>query len=245
MKTWWNNFAARVNAKTQRERLVIALLPLALVYSLFSGLLLMPLEEEKAVLRDRLTAAEQQMKKVSAQERVLAQALSNDPNAPKKREIEDLEARLAQIDSDLQTLATGLIAADMLPQALHDVLQTMGSLSLLGMETLAPSRLNLAPAALIEPAQVNGDDELPEQVGEIVAAGEQDRVGDDIGVFKHSVIVSLEGQYFDVIAYLRALEQLSWKIYWHAIDYQVQQYPTARVSIEVYTLSTEEGVLGV
>ncbi len=187
--------------------------------------------------------AESDLMKLTAQEKVFAKALSNDPNAAKKKQIDDLEKDLAGLDRNLQALSVGLIPADKLPLALHDVLQSVGNLKLVGMETIEPSRLQLEHAEVAVEKNLDSDEGKGEKDDN---KGDEDNVDDEsIGVFKHAVVVELEGRYFDVIHYLAALEKLQWKFYWQAIDYEVFQYPKAKVLIEVYTLSTEQGVLGV
>ncbi len=230
---WWVKKTEIIDAKPVRERGIIALLVLAVVWSGFNFAFLMPLDKEKSKLKMRMDSAEQELQKLTAQETVLAKALTNDPNAVKKKEINQLEKKLVDLEKNLQTLSAGLIPAGALPEALHDVLQSVGSLKLLGMQTLAPSKLQLVRAE----QDTGKDDEDDEALAE-------DDV-DNVGVFKHSVVVALEGKYFDVVSYLSALESLPWKFYWESIDYEVDQYPKARVLIEVYTLSTDEGVLGV
>jgi len=242
---WWNGIVEKVGAKTQRERIIISVLLLATVYFLFSFFVLVPLDREKTTLKNRIEIAEKEIKKFSAQELVLAQALSNDPNAAKKKEIDRMEARLKEIDKNLQALSTGLIAAGELPQALHDVLHSTGSLTLIGLQTMEPSRLNFRTETAVQSEIANKEGNSEEENREFLSIQQKDDAENGIGVFKHSVVVSLEGTYFDVIAYLIALEKLPWKIYWEEIDYQVKQYPMASVTIEVYTLSTEAGVLSV
>lgn len=235
---WWKKQCAVLDEKAMRERVIIALLVLAVMWTAFNFIFFAPLEKQKATLHERLTAVEKDMKTLSALETVLAKGITNDPNAQKKKEIERLEKKLSELEQSLQALSVGLIPAEELPLALHDVLQSIGSLKLVGMETLAPSRLQLQSTELFTTATDQTSGEGREK------ALEADEI-EHVGVFKHSVIVALEGQYFDVVSYLRALESLPWKIYWHSIDYEVLQYPKAKVLIEVYTLSTEEGVLGV
>ncbi len=241
---WWNAKAEIFDAKPIRERLIVAVLLLAVVWSAFNFTLLAPLENEKSKLHERLEVAESEIKKLSTMEMVLTKALSNDPNAQKKKEIDRLGKHLDDLEENLQALSVGLIPADELTLALHDVLHSLGSLKLVGMETLAPTQLRLSGAgeALLDGTEEDGGSD---DIDGNVELDESGKVIEQVGVFKHSVVVALEGKYFDVVNYLRALESLPWKIYWQGIDYEVLTYPKAKVLIEVYTLSTEEGVLGV
>lgn len=70
---------------------------------------------------------------------------------------------------------------------------------------------------------------------EPLMAGEQ-----RINLFKHGIRLKLEGGYFDVYQYLKALEELPRHFYWKQFDYQVQEHPRAVVEMEIYTLSTSK-----
>ncbi len=62
--------------------------------------------------------------------------------------------------------------------------------------------------------------------------------------FLHPVRMELTGSYFAIRDYLHALESLPVKYYWHSFQYQVEEYPNARLVLEVYTLGTREEFIG-
>lgn len=64
-------------------------------------------------------------------------------------------------------------------------------------------------------------------------------------VYRHTLSLTLQGDYFSTLAYLKALETLPWRIRWDSIDYHVTNYPVAETHIQVYTLSYEQNWLGV
>jgi MSHA biogenesis protein MshJ len=64
-------------------------------------------------------------------------------------------------------------------------------------------------------------------------------------VYRHSMNLTLQGDYFSTLNYLKALENLPWRIHWDSIDYNVKAYPQAETRIQVYTLSFEQDWLGV
>lgn len=64
-------------------------------------------------------------------------------------------------------------------------------------------------------------------------------------IYKHGLALTFSGDYSNSLAYLQALESLSWPINWDSIDYQVKNHPLAETTIRAYTLSFEESWLGV
>ncbi len=240
MKEKWEQLSLKFNALALRERAVVGLGILVAIFVAWDFIFYQPVAKKHSALQARMDTANENLTRLSAEEQVFAKALTSDPNAARKREIVRLEQQLDKLDSELEALSVGLIQAEKLPQILHDVLFSSGSLKLLGMKTQPVEKLNFSqPTTARE--QVKQEDDRREDVNEEFAQEEENVVS----VFKHAVTISLEGRYFDVVNYLSALEQLPWKIYWEFLDYRVGDYPKARVTLQVYTLSTGEGVLGV
>ena len=62
-------------------------------------------------------------------------------------------------------------------------------------------------------------------------------------VYRHGLSITLSGNYFNTLNYLKSLESLPWRFNWDTIDYQVIEYPVAKTTLNVYTLSFEENWL--
>ncbi|KJG05319.1 MSHA biogenesis protein MshJ [Photobacterium angustum] len=68
--------------------------------------------------------------------------------------------------------------------------------------------------------------------------------GDQQGYFVHPIRLTFKGRYFDVVNYLNKLEALPVKYYWRSLSYQVDEYPWAKVELEVYTLGESKDFIG-
>ena len=55
----------------------------------------------------------------------------------------------------------------------------------------------------------------------------------------------IEGNYLDVVAYLKDLEALPWQFCWKDLELATVKYPVNRVRIEITTLSMDKEWLGV
>lgn len=64
-------------------------------------------------------------------------------------------------------------------------------------------------------------------------------------VYRHGLHLEFEGSYRDTMDYLQRLEKLPWRFAWEALDIRMQNYPSATIILNLYTLSFEEGWLGV
>jgi len=56
------------------------------------------------------------------------------------------------------------------------------------------------------------------------------------------IAVEFDGSYFEVIRYLEYLERLPWYISFDSLNYQVEEYPNAKINIVINVLSSEKGV---
>lgn len=222
MNALWQRISDAFNSRAERERVVLLIALLAVVYLLWWLVLLAPVNNRKDALQTQARTLDTQLTALQAQEEAFSESTSQDPNAGKKREINDLTQRLAALDKELQALAVGLVPAVQLPQVLHDVLSNTEQLELLGMQTLPVEKL-----AITEGAADSG------------ASAEQ-----QVDVYRHSVELKVAGSYFAVANYLRDLEALEWRFYWDKLDYKRDRYPNAIATLEVYTLSAGEGLLG-
>ena len=53
----------------------------------------------------------------------------------------------------------------------------------------------------------------------------------------HSVVLVMQGQYLDVLAYLQALEGLPWQFYWQSLELDATHYPMTQVTVRLGTVS--------
>lgn len=90
---------------------------------------------------------------------------------------------------------------------------------------------------LIHQNQVRDNQISPDELGAVNDTEVAAPIALGPGVYKHSVELSIEGGYFAVLDYLKALENMPWQFYWEGMDYVVDDYPNAKVTLEVFTLS--------
>ena len=247
----WQLLSEKFSALQLREKALIAVSLLLVIYLIWNMALATPMAKKRDRLVDRFENVNRELTMLTAQEKVMVKALSADPNSAKRRELSRLEKQVNAADLKLQQMSVGLLAAEKMPQVLHDVLQESSQLRLVGMKSLAPEKLELLSSG---DQQLDAEewDEEAEAVAKVqqntpANAAELSQLEEEkvVGVYKHAVRVSLQGEYFAVVKYLKNLESLPWQFYWEFIDYEVDAFPVANITLEVYTLSTNKGVLGV
>lgn len=255
MKEKWLHLVSLFEKHTQREKMLFSACIIAGIYGVwffvFESALIIN-QQALAQRFDALTLATEKTKKI---QQLFSDASLSNPSMEKekKKEIKRLENRLVTLDRDLEALSVGLVSAFDLSNVLRDVLNSNKKMRLIGLTSLPSEALSFNGLHLnntIKEVASNREsveimyDEFQNKIRREVA--ERDIVSEsrsnNISVFKHTVVIRLEGGYFDMVDYLSALENLPWKFYWSELDYHVVEYPKAIVTLEVYTLSTGKGV---
>ncbi|MCE3252210.1 MAG: biosis protein MshJ [Cellvibrio sp.] len=197
----------QIDSRILRERVLIFLTILALVFLIWNFLVQAPFDRERKNLQAEAAKLTTEQKVLEGHISTLTVAMASDPAIAKTKEVGLLNANISEAESRLSGLSQGLISAEQLPKVLQDVLQRTASVTLLQVRTLADAR--------------------------------------GAGVYKHGVLIRVAGGYSQLIQLMTEIEALQWKFYWESLDYTVKEYPNAEIDIRVFTLSSEEGLLGV
>ena len=67
----------------------------------------------------------------------------------------------------------------------------------------------------------------------------------DPTIYKHELIITLFGDYINTLNYLKVLEALPWAIALDSIDYEVKDYPMAKITLHIVMLSYDNDLLDV
>jgi len=59
-------------------------------------------------------------------------------------------------------------------------------------------------------------------------------------LFKREITLQLQGEYRDLVRYLRSLEALPWKVFWHMAELVTQEGMQPILTLKIYTLSLGE-----
>ncbi len=228
MKERLKNIQEKIDARVIRERALIFLTALAVIFMLWNFLVQSTFDTQILETQSQLDAITAQRTTMQTQVAAITQNLLIDPDKQKKAQVEQLQTDIHELDNQLQSVSQNLIKADDLPQALQEVLQKTRQLTLLEVKTLPAKELQFAPVVTTAAGQAPG-------------VVEENKAG----VYQHVVELRVSGSFSQVLQLLIALERLPWRFYWQSLDYSVVHYPNAEVTLRVYTLSSDEGLFGV
>jgi MSHA biogenesis protein MshJ len=238
----------QIDARVLRERVLIFLTVLAVVFLIWQLLVQSAIDKTTRSLEAERAKITKEQQELETKITTLTMTMASDPAIAKRKDIDRLRANISEVEASLAGLSQGLIGAEQLPKVLQDVLARTASIQLREVRTLPVTELQLPTVAIAPqgavPAPTGGA--IPAPTGgatNAATAAKNPMMG--TGVYKHSVIIRVTGSYLELFDLLRAIEALPWKFYWESLDYGVTQYPNAEIDIQVFTLSSEEGLFGV
>ena len=222
-----NKWLQRWQGMAPREQWLTYGVGLALLGMLYLLLVGDPLSAAVARTESSIRLAEGRSAEAAVGLEELKARLAADPNIPYRSALlaasADREALLRQIDEG----TAALITPEKMKAVLQSLLQAQQGLSLTGMQSFSePVRLAEASAA----TSTGGTEaELPTVL------------------YRHGLVLQLEGGYFDLLQYLQAVHASGWKLNWDSLDYRVGEAGPgrAKISLKLFTLSRKAGWVGV
>ena len=223
MKQQWEKISAKVDAMSMRERALIFATAVVLALSLVNTLLLEPLFVRQKALRTQVSQQQQMMSEVQLQITALQQQNSPDSTSPQRIQINQIRQEIAEGDVYLKSSRERLVQPEKMAEHLRQLLNKNDRLQLLALQTLPVTPLLEQPGA-----------KSADQSREVQAVTQEKQV------FKHGVQLTLRGNYLDLLPYLSALERLPQQMYWARAQMKVVQYPSAELTLILYTLSLDK-----
>ena len=226
----WQHWTALFNARSLRERVLIAAGAVAVVVALFDTLLLNPLALQQKRLSAQLSEARMAIK--TGEVMMSANLGKADPDEVKRRYRDELRKQIAEMDSRLQGLQKQLVPPDQVVKLLEGVLMKERGLALVSLRKLPVQRYQTSGAqakpagSVAQPAPGSG-----------AGNGAADRI------YQHSFEVSVEGSYAELYGYLKRLEALPWQLFWGKVALDAGAHPKLRLTLTLHTLSLNKAWL--
>lgn len=226
MKQYWERYAAQLNARNARERALIFVMAVAVVWALLNALLLDPLLAKKKRLTQEASQQQTQLQQLQAQIGTILSGGRVDPDAATRVRLAALNQKLEQSRAALQSVQQSLVPPEKMARLLEDVLTQNRNLKLVSLKTLPVSGVLEKPA-----------DAAPPKSGEKAPGGP--------AIYKHGVEIAVSGSYAELTQYLETMEKLPWQMIWGKAEMRVEAYPLVTLTITLYTLSMDKTWLSV
>ncbi len=215
MNEFWISLEERFGEMSAREKVLIALCGLVVVIMLLFTLVLEPKLDEIISNERQLSNLKQANQKIEIDTLRIQAQLKKDPNAEIDRAISNLLTESQHLSMQLAEIIEHLITPSQMAELLENVLEQQSGIHLLSLQTL--------------PSEPITEDKEASQYS---------------GYYVHPVRMELTGDYFSIANYLNKLESLPASYYWRSFSYKVEEYPKAKLVLEVYTLGSREEFIG-
>lgn len=207
----------KFNQLTMRERVITFAAVLVCCFCIVYFWRIDPANANALKAQKKLNSVYSQQETAQNEIDIIQLKLREDPTQIINADIIGLQQTLGSLDTQLTERLVKFIQANKMPLALTRVLAKSPGIKVNYLKSLPVKSYNTQPA------------ETSDQ--------------ESVMFYKHSLEVSLVGNYNDIYHYLRNLETLQDKFYWHSLKYEVTDYPLASVVLVIYTLSDQQDLV--
>jgi MSHA biogenesis protein MshJ len=225
LKAQFKQLAERIDTLAVRERGLIFIAVMGVLYLIAYNIVFGPLRAEHARLERTLKAKYDQSQTIDRKLSEMFSGTGTDVGAQNRNKIAALKQQLTELDAGMDRMTAGVVTPKEMTKLVEQMLSRNKNLELVKLEALPPMSLDeqskLAPDGIV-PAAAPG-----------------------VSVYRHGMRIQFKGRYFDIVDYLQALEKLQWKVFWGEISLEADKYPVSKVTLVIYTLSRYPGWIGV
>ena len=224
LKARFKVLAERIDAMSVRERGAIFFAVVLVLAVIAHSVVFDPLRKRQRGLEQEFKTKQEQTRAADLQVSTLFSVDGKDINADNRAKVAALKQQIAEFDTRMDRMTTGVVSPKDMARLMEQMLLRTRGLELVRLEALPPMPI----------------DAEQKPVGALEA-----KTANDVMVYRHGMRIELKGRYFDIVEYLKALEGLSWKVFWGEVSLETDKYPVSKVSLVIYTLSRHSGWIGV
>jgi len=208
-----------------RERIMVMCALLVALFGAMDALVLHPMDLDREMLKSRLSQSVASIEALDERAKQLSNQIAGRTPIRLDREERALTRQIAIMQADIEERMSSMIAPSDVTRMLEELLGKESDLTLIKLMTTSPATF---------PAEAGGNEDG-------TAATQRKKAE----FYRHGFVIELEGSYLATLHYLESIESLPWDLSWDRITYTVIEYPRARISIHLHTLSREENWIGV
>lgn len=207
--------AGRINALSLRERMLLVLACLAVIFLLWDSFLMNPIRQRQATVQAEL----EQVRDRLAQLTTSIQTMATRPDSDRNRELlarqRALEDEVAQLEQRLEAQFAGAVSPRNAVMVLAGLLEGQPGLTVTALENLPPQPLDSADGSPVA------------------------------GLYVHRIRVSVEGDHASLRSYLDRIPGLPSGVFLESMHLSVPAWPTNRIELMFYSLTLDDSWLGV
>jgi len=226
MKQQWQAFAARIDALSQRERIMSFVATAAALAFVGHVGLIAPLLKKQEMLRNQVLQQQNNIAGINEQIAEKLREAAADPDAPVRARLAAVRDESGRLTESLRAMQQGLVAPERMAPLLESILRADGRLKMVSVRTLPVEPLSGIGAGKDAP-------------GAAPAVEAKTRAKREL-LFRHGVELTVRGSYLDMVDYMTALEKMPTQLFWGKAQLEVEEYPSVRLTLTLYTLSLDD-----
>ena len=218
MRKWLNRLGNRIDALSIRERGLVLLAIVAVLFMVWDTFMMQPIYQQQDRIKGEIATKQESINRLASALQQAIQRQDSNPNSKLQQEMKELQQRIAALDTRLSAETANIISPRRMATVLQEVLRRQQSLKLVEMRSLAPES--------------------------VLAAEDEADFSLQGNVYRHGLVMEMEGSYLELLAYLKEIESLPYSFVWDTLEIEQEEYPRNRIVIRVFTLSLSEGLIG-
>ena len=227
MRERFSKLTQSVDRLTLRERLFLLAAVLVVLSGMWEAVLAAPLDARQKAAGVRITELHDRIEQINQSIAVAAEGMSEGMPSQLDR-VRALRERVLAGDDTVRIYTTDLVDPTQMRVVLEDLIRRQTGLKLVSATNLPP-----------RPLFANGDDKEAEAKAQTEPSSATPRL------YRHALVLKVEGSYLDCLAYLQSVERLPWHLYWARLEFTAGEYPRNDITIELHTLSLAKEWIGV
>lgn len=243
IKMQWQTWAKKYAAISPRERWMLMLATLASLYFVMNTIWLAPLMKQHQKWHSDNVANQLISQQLQQQLKVANAQNAFDVDAENKKILEGIQNDIVSMKALVLDAQANMMTPEKIPMLLRDLLKQHGDIKLIALKSLPATRLSTKVEAhdLQPVAQANTADPVSANLADIPTSNTQkNKPENKIVVYEHSVEMTLEGRYFDLLSYVKAVEHLHKNLLWDKAELSVKEYPISQLKLTVGTLGLDD-----
>lgn len=208
----------KVDGLSLRERILIAATFCILIYFAWENIVFKRVWTSKESLVAQLENASKQIQDVKGQIQAVTTQLQSNNYHKLQHQVKVLKKRNQDMRELISRMAEQLLPPKEMSKMLTHMLKSQSGIKIISMS-------NIQETPLFSGLSEDGAGYDPNQ----------------LQVYQHGMELIIEGEYFVIMKFLKELESIPWRLIWSSLDYEVIEYPIARVKINLHTLSLHQG----
>lgn len=210
----------RYEQLTRRERSLLWTTVLLLLFVMISEII-WPLLRQWQTLQIEQQQSQQQQQYLREKKQIYMMGLATDYEGNQQARWLSLRQAVQEVHDQIYDNMKTLIPASKMAQVLTDLLDNTPGLTLKTLRSQAAVPLMQASAVSAEVLDTPAMDAKP-------------------SLYQHRLELVFEGDYLATLRFMDKVDAMAEKVFWKALSYEVQNYPQAKITIEVFSLSVHQ-----